>query len=347
MQWMKQHNTPMKYGIKIIVTLSMPAFLLWTSGRQLHAQPKVATAGAFEVGATWKDEDGQVINAHGGNIIYQKGTYYWFGEKRGQHRSQGVNVYSSNDLCHWKLRGLALAQLKDTVSDIAEGCIMERPKVIYNKKTRKYVLWFHLELRGKGYSAARVGIAVSDNITGPYKYLHSLRPNGNMSRDMALFVDSDEKAYEIYSSRENYDLRVAELTPDYLQVTAKDSMLFSMHREAPAIFCYDHKYYLITSGCTGWTPNSASLSVADDLYGPWKVMGNPMAGPGREKTFGGQPTFILPVRGTKDKFIYMGDKWNPKDLRDSRYQFLPIQISGDSVTIPWMDHWRLQDFVKK
>lgn len=311
----------------------------------VYAQSISKSTARFDVGAVWNDVDGKVINAHGGNIIYEKGTYYWFGEKRGRRHSEGVNVYESRDLYHWKLKALALAQSTDTTSEIAEGCIMERPKVIYNKKTGKYVMWFHLELRGKGYAAARAGVAVSDHITGPYKYLHSFRPNGNMSRDMTLFVDRDGKAYEIYSSRENYDLRIAELTPDFLNVTQKDSMLFSNHREAPAIFRYKEKYYLITSGCTGWAPNAASLRVADHLYGPWKLMGNPMLGSGSEKTFGGQPTFILRVPKWKNKFIYIGDKWNPKDLTDSRYHFLPIELDadGDGIKISWKDSWKLSD----
>ena len=31
-------------------------------------------------------------------------------------------------------------------------------------------MWFHLELRGKGYKAARAGLAISDKVTGPYTF---------------------------------------------------------------------------------------------------------------------------------------------------------------------------------
>ncbi|HXL55684.1 MAG TPA: hypothetical protein VN958_05470, partial [Chitinophagaceae bacterium] len=34
----------------------------------------------FLPGEIWYDEDGKPINAHGGGILYDKGTYYWFGE---------------------------------------------------------------------------------------------------------------------------------------------------------------------------------------------------------------------------------------------------------------------------
>ena len=41
-------------------------------------------------------------------------------------------------------------------------------------------MWFHHELKGQGYKAALTGVAVSDNITGPYKYIRSLRPNAGV-----------------------------------------------------------------------------------------------------------------------------------------------------------------------
>jgi hypothetical protein len=38
-------------------------------------------------------------------------------------------------------------------------------------------MWFHLELKDKGYDAARSGIAVSDNPVGPFIFIKSFRPN--------------------------------------------------------------------------------------------------------------------------------------------------------------------------
>jgi beta-galactosidase len=297
---------------------------------------------SFKPGDLWYDVDGEVINAHGGGILFANKTWYWFGEKRGRHASEGVNVYSSKDLYRWKYEGLALAQSQDTANDIAVGCVMERPKVIYNAKTKKYVMWFHLELRGQGYKAARAGVAISDKVTGPYTFLKSFRPNGNMSRDMTLYVDDDNKAYHIYSSRENYDMHIMQLSDDYTSPTAKDKMIFSEHREAPAIFKYNKKYYLITSGCTGWAPNKASVHVADSLSDEWKNTGNPLHGKGADSTYGGQSTYILQITGGRGPaFIFMADRWNPKDLRDSRYLWLPVQFKNGEPYIEWMDGWKL------
>ncbi|WP_324673862.1 glycoside hydrolase family 43 protein [Hymenobacter sp. GOD-10R] len=306
--------------------------------------PKAEKNTSFRPGELWYDTDGNVINAHGGGILLVGKIYYWYGEKRAQHQEEGVNVYSSKDLYNWKYEGVALTPSSDPAHDIAVGCLMERPKVIYNKKTGKYVMWFHLELKGQGYKAARAGVAVADKPTGPFKYVSSFRPNGNMSRDMGLYVDDDGTAYHIYSSKENYDLRLARLNDDYLTPTTQDSMLFSRHREAPALFKKDGKYYLITSGCTGWAPNQASLHVASSPFGPWQLVGDPMSGPNAKLTFDGQSTYVLPVPGKKDAFIFMADRWNPKDLKDSRHLWLPVQFKAGQPTIDWVPQWDLGFF---
>ena len=131
-------------------------------------------------GAIWLDNRGVHINAHGGGVINHKGTYYWFGEHKADTTSSayvGVTCYSSKDLVNWTNRGVALAVSDTPGSDIERGCILERPKVVYNAKTKKFVMWFHLELKGKGYAAARYGVAISDKPEGPYKYLRSGRVN--------------------------------------------------------------------------------------------------------------------------------------------------------------------------
>jgi Glycosyl hydrolases family 43 len=341
----------MKNGL--LITAVFIIIILAACGRYTAAVPAVlqeahpvSDTPAIVSGQLWYDDKGGLINAHGGGIIYSNNTYYWFGEKRGRSASEGVQVYASPDLYHWKNEGLAFSpDYTDSTSEIAFGCVMERPKVIYNAKTAKYVLWFHLELKEKGYSAARAGVAVSDKITGPYKYVHSFRPNGNMSRDMTLFAAADGNAYHIYSSRENYDLRITKLADDFLTPTAEDKMLFSNHREAPALFAYNGKYYMITSGCTGWQPNKAAVHEAASVWGPWKELPyNPMEGAGADITFGGQSTFVLPVAGKKDAFIFMADKWNPRNLQDSRYIWLPVQFSNQRPVIKWMNAWDLSFF---
>lgn len=141
-----------------------------------------AKAQYYNNGTIWKDTDGKHINAHGGGVIFQNGTYYWYGEfKRGGNggnkAKDGVSCYSSTDLKNWKNEGLALKMIDDEESDLQSGSLIERPKVIYNKKYKKYVMWFHHELKGQGYDAALAGVAVADEAIGPFKYIKSIRVN--------------------------------------------------------------------------------------------------------------------------------------------------------------------------
>lgn len=363
--------------------LLIPALLL--SGGILKAQTKAAE---FTPGTLWPDDKGVHINAHGGGMLYQKGTYYWYGEHKieggaGNRAMVGVHCYSSKDLYNWKDEGIALTVSPDSTNDIAKGCILERPKVVYNKKTKKYVMWFHLELRGQSYKAARTGLAIADKAAGPFKFIRSYRPNagfmpiypegtaeadkvncdkpkdksegffcrdlpgGQMARDMNVFVDDDGKAYHIFSAEENFTLDIAELTDDYTGHTGKFARVYAGHQtEAPAIFKHNGIYYLIGSGTTGWAPNPARWFTAKSIYGPWTYHGNPCVGSGAEITFGGQSTYVLPVEGKKDAFIFMADKWTPKNAIDGRYLWLPITFKGDDIEINWLDKWNLNVFKK-
>ncbi len=135
-------------------------------------------------GELWNDNRGIHINAHGGGMLYRNGIYYWYGEHKDEtsnNANVGINCYSSADLINWKFEGVVLPVVTNNdSSDITKGCIMERPKVVYNEKTQKYVLWFHLELKGQGYKAARVAMAVSDSPTGIFEYVRSYRPNAGI-----------------------------------------------------------------------------------------------------------------------------------------------------------------------
>ena len=89
-------------------------------------------------GGVWKDNNGVHINAHGGNIICHKGTFYWYGESRsanGPVSSMGVSCFTSKNLRDWTDRGIVLPVSNEAGSDIEAGCIIERPKVVYCPQT--------------------------------------------------------------------------------------------------------------------------------------------------------------------------------------------------------------------
>lgn len=245
-------------------------------------------------------------------------------------------------MINWKFEGIVLPAVKDDINhDLHPSQVLERPKVIYNKKTDKFVMWMHVD--GPDYLKAEAGVAVSDNPTGPYTYLGSMRPNDAMSRDQTVFVDDDDKAYHIYSSEDNKTLYISLLTEDYLRPSGVYTRNFvGMSREAPAVFKYKGKYYILSSGCTGWDPNEAELAVVDSILGEWRVTGNPCIGKDAEKTFLAQSTYVLKVHGDSEFYIAMFDRWNKKNLSDSRYVWLPMKFKGkEAVEILSHDRWKL------
>jgi len=310
----------------------------------------------FTPGQVWPDNNGVHINAHGGGILFHDGSYYWFGEHKIEGRAGnvahvGVHVYSSTDLYNWKDEGIALRVSNDTQSDITGGCILERPKVIFNAKTCQFVMWFHLELKGQGYRAARSGVAVSDKVVGPYVFVESFRPDGAMARDQTLFLDDNSSAYHLYSSEENKTLHIAKLNDEHLGPSETFTRMFkNRSMEAPSICKRNEKYYFIASDCTGWNPNPARSAVADSILGPCEELGNPCVGinpqndMGPEKTFGAQSTFIFPVQDKDNAFIAMFDIWTPANAIDGRYVWLPMQFSKDGFTIRWFNEWDLPIF---
>ena len=132
-------------------------------------------------------------------------------------------------------------------------CIVERPKMIYNEATGKYVLIYHQDApaeskiknyvqeildngssqnTGSRYSRASMGFAVSDTPFGPFRLVNVQRMNGvsgqgeasklGMARDMNVFVDNTDvdhngvaDAYVFYSSEENAKMYVSLLNADY------------------------------------------------------------------------------------------------------------------------------------
>lgn len=340
----------------ILVSLLAFVSVACAKATDMMAVPAISDTGAhnlFRPGQVWIDTDGNPINAHGGGIMYHEGTYYWYGEyKTGEtvlpewatwdcYRTDvtGVSCYSSKDLLNWKFEGIVLPAVKDDAShDLHTSKVLERPKVVYNAKTGKFVMWMHID--SPDYTKACAGVAVSDSPTGLFEYIHSFRPNDSMSRDQTVFVDDDGRAYHLYSSEDNATLHISLLTDDYLAPSGRFTRNFiQQSREAPAVFKHGGKYYILSSGCTGWDPNQAELAVADSLMGEWKVLGNPCTGLEADKTFYAQSTYVVPVAGRENTFIAMFDRWNKTDLEDSRYVWLPVVIDEDSITIPWHDAW--------
>ncbi|MBO0813409.1 MAG: family 43 glycosylhydrolase, partial [Microlunatus sp.] len=286
-------------------------------------------------GLLWYDTNNKVIQAHGGSIIKVGKTYYWFGEDKAHNGAsfRNVAIYASTDLTHWTFRNNALTP--QSSPELADAKI-ERPKIIYNDRTKQYVLWGHKELAGD-YNQARVAVATSPTVDGDYTYRGSFRPDpdgdgvGDESRDYTIFKDDDGTAYLISSTNANLDLAVYRLTPDYLNVSERIATLFpGQRREAPAVMKRNGTYYLFTSGQSGWAPNQGMFATAKSMAGPWSAL-KPF---GDSWTYATQPAFIYPIQGTNaTNYLYVGDRWRPTRLGASEYIWLPLRFGTDGTPV--------------
>lgn len=294
-------------------------------------------------GEIWYDNKGKVIHAHGGCLLYHNGYYYWYGENRVDNAY--VNCYRSTDLKEWEFRNTILhtnskceknrvkAEMCLT-NENSTKCNIERPKVVYNEKTGKFVMWAHYE-NGKGYKCACICVASCDTPDGNFTYHGSFNPFGNDSRDCTIFKDDNNKAYLSSSSRGNADLKIYSLQDDYLNVSREINTIWQgEYREAPAIFKRNGIYYMITSYCTGWSPNQAKYGTATSLEGEWSTL-TEIAD---ETTYQSQSAFII---NQNNDFYYFGDRWDGDDYFNSRYVCFKLDFDGEKMIMNYCDEVNL------
>lgn len=327
---------------------------------------------AITSGTPWFDTDGTRIEAHGGGIMFHGGTYFWFGENKtnGPHNHVGVGCYSSKDLLHWRNEGIAL-RAQDMPERFRAPGVCERPKVIRNPRTGLFVMWMHLD--ADVYSAREAGVAVAQTPTGPYRLVSHMRPiaypeafakedrlfqksQGSTFADMNLFVDDDGAAYVFYASEGNPTMYVSRLNAEFTDVVRPPVLgqtwariLIGLEREAPAPFKHAGRYYLLSSGCTGWAPNPALLASSQHILGPWAEAGDPCRGPESSTTFRSQSTCVLAAPGKPSgSFIYMGDRWNGQVLVESSYVWLPFVMGSEgAMGLEYISSWDLSAFDRR
>jgi hypothetical protein len=290
---------------------------------------------SIKPGTPWLDTNGNRIQAHGGSIFYENDTFYWYGENKEKTRPGngiwhwGVRAYSSKDLYNWKDEGLILPPVEnDTSSPLHPSQSMDRPHILYNDRTKQYVLW--VKIMGKRdaeYYIQYMTIAVADRFLGPYKIIKTIHPLGMNSGDFDLVQnDNDHKAY-IYFERVHSELICADLTDDYLDVTGYYSSHFPrlqppFVREAPAFFKRRGSLYLFSSGTTGYFPNPSEVAESKLFHGPWTLLGDPHINDPSHTSFHSQITSVFKHPKKKDLYIALADRWltdltdKTPDMRD-------------------------------
>lgn len=340
-------------------------------------------------GQVWLDTEGKRIQAHGGSIFYENGKYYWYGENKEKTDGKngiwhwGVRMYESRDLYNWKDLGLIIPPEPDKPdSPLHPTACMDRPHIIYNAATKKYVCW--LKIMEKDGSQ-RSTVLTAGALTGPYTMVRTgLKPLNMSAGDFDLVVAPDGKAY-YYFERVHSETICADLTADYTDVTGYYSTHFPRPyppyvREATAHFLRRGKHYLITSGTTGYLPNPSEVAMGPSWHGPFEVLGDPCPDDKSQTTYHAQISSVFKVPGKKDLYIACGDRWAPGEMnlqyQDYKqnfeaifnpeadqsclkptghsdqalntsladYVWLPFRFDGDMAYLDWKDEWRIEEY---
>ena len=188
------------------------------------------------------DEKGQIVDAHDGRVIQFGDTFYWYGTSYGNTNGfttqNHYRCYSSKDLVNWKYQGELLATQPEGV--------YYRPHVIYNKKTKKYILWYNWYPK---LWEGQFGVATSDTPQGPFTIVNENVQMHNSKiglGDFGLFIDDDGTGYISYNTIQNHQVSVEKLSVDYLSSTLENGGTISQHMEAGTMFKKDGWYYLLT-----------------------------------------------------------------------------------------------------
>lgn len=264
--------------------------------------PEFAPVGVIAPGKLFRDESGAVAQLHGVGIQRFGDRYYAWGEDKTRGALfTGVACYSSTDLATWISHGHALSA-DENVPDLGPERIIERPKVLQTPDGG-YVMFLHIE--SDDYSYARLGWAVAGRPEGPYTYLRSERPLGNISRDIGVFQDEDGTGYVLSEDREN-GLHIYRLSEDYLQVVEIVSTTLtppSDHPagphgyESPTMVKHEGHYYLFGSELTSWDTNDNQYASATSLAGPWSEWRD--FAPVGSATYNSQTSVVVPAQAPK------------------------------------------------
>jgi len=273
-------------------------------------------------GNIWLDTEGKCIQAHGGSVFYKDDLYYWYGENKEKTLKGksvwhwGVRCYVSKDLYNWEDKGLIIPpNLADPTSPLYPATVMDRPHILYNEATRKYICWLKImESNGRRQSMT---VLTADDFFGSYTLIKKgYRPLGMDAGDFDLEIDPVSKKGYFFFEKVHTELICAELTDDYTSVTGTFSKHFPHPRppsvrEAPVHFMYRGKHYIFTSGTTGYFPNPSQIAIADDWHGPYTVLGDPHPTDRSGTSFGSQISDVLKIPGKKDLYIAIADRWLP------------------------------------
>jgi hypothetical protein len=302
-------------------------------------------------GVTFKDTDGNLVDAHGGGVIKVCDTFYLHGEyfssTTTDNNFNGFSMYSSKDLSTWKNEGIILPQ--QASGQLGPNRKGERPHIVQCPATGEFVLYAHSA--DVTYQADKeVVYATSPNVNGKYSFQGSLlNASGTIAAhsDMSALTDGNT-AYVVTESGWVYTLA----SDCHTWVSAHQYSAVNGTTggsEAPTVFRAGSTFYWIGSDKTGWRANDNFYSTAPAMTGPWTYQG--YVAPMGMKTWMSQTTWVTPVAGSQGTvYVFWGDHWyGDQDTTSpglhnylTTFVFQPLVFSGTAISMPtYQVHWTL------
>lgn len=287
---------------------------LTADGAEVAKEPPHA---AIYPGKVWRDTSGRRIQAHGGSLFFEDGVYYWYGENKDRTDGKtsvwtwGIRAYRSTDLYNWEDMGLIIPpDFSDENAPLHPTSHADRPHIVKCAATGKYVCW----IKHCG-DAACFTVLQADAFAGPYEVRqHHYRPFGYEVGDFDIAV-SDGIAY-LYMDADHRGVVTLRLSADYL--TAEEEICWQyegLHapfcREGVAVTEHGGKWFMLTSGMTGYVPNKSDSAVSDAPDKPFVSIGDPHVDDESRASFNSQISRIFKVPGKKNLYIALADRWVP------------------------------------
>ncbi len=303
----------------------------------------------------WTDTEGNYISAHAGSMLKVGATYYWYGGDMGINPGgmfnqrvynpgedpatwkrffDGYSCYSSKDLKNWKYEGKAMEAPEKGFMSLY---VTSRPHVLYNEKTKKYVMYHYYY---PIYPGCLLMVAVSDSPTGPFEHLSVVEAgsfNGHVG-DLNVIKDQQGNGF-VYYDDTGFDICIDSLSDDYLTSLKTGTMLMKRKQEAPAMVYFKGKYVLATSGVDGFGPTETTIMVADSPVGPFRRKQIVS----KERSWHSQITDMIAVPEA-DYIMVMYDQWfvpDPKNIDRSRYLWLPMTFDAETeeAKLHYLEEW--------
>ena len=279
----------------------------------------------FRPGKFWYDNNKKLIQAHGGAIIFAEGKYWFYGENKEditgsatgeicKYRHHGLKLYSSYDLYNWTDEGFLFPESDDIENPFHPMHVIDRPHILFNKKTGLYVMWVKGGRRTPNNSSltnCTFVVLVGKDLKS-FELLHEFTPDPHHAGDFDIF-ETDGKAYIVFENPHS-EMICRELTDDYTGLSDKWSSHLQFEcppivREAPAYFERGGRKFLITSGTTSYFANPSIIYDITDIHGEWKEIGNACKNDIFNNSFHAQYSTVFKHPYVEDLYIALGDRW--------------------------------------